>query len=127
MRDVAVVRIEQLYPFPEADYAAVIRRNIPTPREVVWCQEEPQNQGGWYQIRHHLQSRSPKEHQLLYAGRAPARCAGDGHSVRCTPSSSANWWRQRCVRSHTEEALRQTTRLKAARQGRLEPASMLRN
>ncbi len=48
------MRIEQLYPFPAEDYAAALAR-YPNAREIVWCQEEPQNQGAWYQIRHRLQ------------------------------------------------------------------------
>ena len=54
LRDVAIVRVEQLYPFPSEDYAAALR-HYPNATEVVWCQEEPQNQGAWYQIRHRLQ------------------------------------------------------------------------
>src|ERR1700738_4820843 len=54
IRDVALVRIEQLYPFPSEEYEAILNRYA-NAREVVWCQEEPQNQGAWYQIRHRLQ------------------------------------------------------------------------
>src|SRR5256885_5760835 len=54
IRDVALVRIEQLYPFPSDEYEAALNR-YPNAREIVWCQEEPQNQGAWYQIRHRLQ------------------------------------------------------------------------
>src|SRR3974390_265356 len=53
-RDVALIRIEQLYPFPGEEYQALLGR-YPNARDVVWCQEEPQNQGAWYQIRHRLQ------------------------------------------------------------------------
>ncbi|HWN39205.1 MAG TPA: 2-oxoglutarate dehydrogenase E1 component, partial [Gammaproteobacteria bacterium] len=52
--NVAIVRIEELYPFPIEEYARVIGR-YRNAKEVVWCQEEPQNQGAWYQIRHRLQ------------------------------------------------------------------------
>ena len=48
------MRIEQLYPFPIEDYQAILERYA-NAREIVWCQEEPQNQGAWYQIRHRLQ------------------------------------------------------------------------
>ena len=47
-------------------------------RDVVWCQEEPQNQGAWYQIRHRLDALSRKE--VLYAGRAPASAPATGLS-----------------------------------------------
>jgi 2-oxoglutarate dehydrogenase E1 component len=77
IRDVALLRIEQLYPFPSEAYEAALRA-YPNAREVVWCQEEPQNQGAWYQIRHRLDSssRSP----VLYAGRAPAAAPATGIS-----------------------------------------------
>ena len=52
---VAIVRLEQLYPFPSEEYEAILRKYA-NAREIVWCQEEPQNQGGWYQIRHRLQA-----------------------------------------------------------------------
>jgi 2-oxoglutarate dehydrogenase E1 component len=78
-RDVALVRIEQLYPFPAEEYEAVLRR-YPNAHELVWCQEEPQNQGAWYQIRHRLQDRAGDRHDVLYAGRAPAAAPATGLS-----------------------------------------------
>jgi 2-oxoglutarate dehydrogenase E1 component len=77
VRNVAVVRIEQLYPFPGEDYAAALAR-YPNAREVVWCQEEPQNQGAWYQIRHRLQEALGSRQQLLYSGRRPAAAPATG-------------------------------------------------
>jgi len=56
IRDVALVRVEQLYPFPSEEYEAILGRYSGA-REIVWCQEEPQNQGAWYQIRHRCRSR----------------------------------------------------------------------
>jgi 2-oxoglutarate dehydrogenase E1 component len=50
IREVAVMRVEQLYPFPESDLRGFVNE-FPNATEVVWCQEEPQNQGAWYQIR----------------------------------------------------------------------------
>jgi 2-oxoglutarate dehydrogenase E1 component len=73
---VALVRVEQLYPFPVQEMEAVLAR-YPNTREVVWCQEEPQNQGAWYQIRHRLQTLVGKR-ELLYAGRAPAAAPATG-------------------------------------------------
>jgi 2-oxoglutarate dehydrogenase E1 component len=76
-KDVALVRIEQLYPFPKLAYEAVLRR-YPQAREVVWCQEEPQNQGAWYSIRHRLEGPLQNDrHVLLYAG--PVACCGPCH------------------------------------------------
>jgi 2-oxoglutarate dehydrogenase E1 component len=68
IREVAVMRLEQLYPFPEAALRGFVEE-FPRATEVVWCQEEPQNQGAWYQIRHHLQACISERHELRYAGR----------------------------------------------------------
>jgi 2-oxoglutarate dehydrogenase E1 component len=112
LHNVAIVRIEQLYPFPIEDYAATIRK-YSNAREIVWCQEEPQNQGGWYQIRHRLQEPLSKEHQLLYAGRAPAAAPATGIAKMHAQQQQALV--DAALRStSTEETLRQTTRLKAA-------------
>jgi 2-oxoglutarate dehydrogenase E1 component len=76
--EVALVRVEQLYPFPVPEMEAVLAK-YPHAREVVWCQEEPQNQGAWYQIRHRLATLVGKR-ELLYAGRAPAAAPATGIS-----------------------------------------------
>ena len=68
---VALVRVEQLYPFPIEEYAATIER-YGNARDIVWCQEEPQNQGAWYQIRHRLHEALGPKHHLYYAGRPGA-------------------------------------------------------
>jgi len=75
--DVALVRIEQLYPFPADEFHAVVAR-YPNARQVVWCQEEPQNQGAWYQVRHRLQAGLLRGQELLYAGRAGAAAPATG-------------------------------------------------
>ena len=75
--DVALVRIEQLYPFPTEDYQTTLAR-YPNLREVVWCQEEPQNQGAWYQIRHRLEVSLTQVASVLYAGRSPAAAPATG-------------------------------------------------
>jgi 2-oxoglutarate dehydrogenase E1 component len=107
LREVALVRIEQLYPFPSEEYQAVINR-YPNLKEVVWCQEEPQNQGAWYQIRHRLQElvRRP----VLYAGRAPAAAPATGigklheHEQQGLVAAALH-------ATATEESARETTRL----------------
>ncbi len=54
LEDIAIVRIEQLYPFP-GDCLADVFQRYPHLEQVVWCQEEPRNQGAWYSQKHHLQ------------------------------------------------------------------------
>ena len=75
--DVALIRIEQLYPFPIDEYAATIQQYAHVD-EIVWCQEEPQNQGAWYQIRHRLQEPLSDSQQLFYAGRPGAAAPAGG-------------------------------------------------
>jgi 2-oxoglutarate dehydrogenase E1 component len=78
IEDVALIRIEQLYPFPAEQYAGVVY-HYPNAREIVWCQEEPQNQGAWYQIRHRLQEPLGSDHVLFYSGRAGAAAPAAGY------------------------------------------------
>ncbi len=66
--DIAIVRLEQLHPFPDMDLAKEIARYA-NADEVVWCQEEPKNQGAWYQIEHCLQAQLRDGQKLRYAGR----------------------------------------------------------
>jgi 2-oxoglutarate dehydrogenase E1 component len=77
LTDVAIIRIEELYPFPIEQYANTIQR-YPAATEIVWCQEEPQNQGAWYQIRHRLQEPLFERHDLYYAGRPGAAAPASG-------------------------------------------------
>ncbi len=66
--DVALVRVEQLHPFPETLLQETLALYTHA-TEVVWCQEEPKNQGAWFQIRHHLQACTGDDQKLLYTGR----------------------------------------------------------
>jgi 2-oxoglutarate dehydrogenase E1 component len=75
--NVALVRIEQLYPFPAQEYQAVLAR-YPNAVDIVWCQEEPQNQGAWFQIRHRLQELAGERLPVYYAGRAPGAAPATG-------------------------------------------------
>ncbi|MEM9532760.1 MAG: 2-oxoglutarate dehydrogenase E1 component, partial [Pseudomonadota bacterium] len=74
---IPVIRVEQLYPFPRALLLRFLAE-YPNLKEVVWCQEEPMNQGAWYQIKHHLQATISGNHTLLYVGRSvsPSPAAG---------------------------------------------------
>lgn len=78
IEDIAIVRLEQLYPFPEDEYAKVLG-HWKAATEVVWCQEEPQNQGAWYQIRHRLVNGLAPKQSLTYAGRAGAASTAAGY------------------------------------------------
>ena len=74
---VAIIRLEELYPFPIEDYARTLE-TYPNAIDIIWCQEEPQNQGAWYQIRHRLQKSLREEHRLFYAGRLGAAAPASG-------------------------------------------------
>ena len=80
--DSIVVRIEQLYPFPQDDLDELIVQ-YPNLRDVVWCQEEPMNQGAWYCSQHHMR-RSLAAHpnkalNLRYAGREASAAPACGY------------------------------------------------
>ncbi|MEG0968787.1 MAG: 2-oxoglutarate dehydrogenase E1 component, partial [Pseudomonas sp.] len=80
--DIAIVRIEQLYPFPEDDLVEILApyTNL---KDVVWCQEEPMNQGAWYSSQHHMRrilSRHNKELVLEYAGRDASAAPACGYA-----------------------------------------------
>ena len=70
LRHVAIVRVEQLYPFPEEEIRAILER-YPKAAEVCWAQEEPRNQGSWFFMlsRRHLAGCIHRKHKLIYAGR----------------------------------------------------------
>ncbi|UYK68329.1 2-oxoglutarate dehydrogenase E1 component [Xanthomonas sacchari] len=76
--DVAILRVEQLYPFPRELLSAELKR-YGNATDLVWCQEEPQNQGAWYQIKHHLQACLADGQSLHYAGRARSPSPAAGH------------------------------------------------
>jgi 2-oxoglutarate dehydrogenase E1 component len=77
INDVAIIRIEQLYPFPRLLLISVLAEYTEA-QSVVWCQEEPMNQGAWYQIRHHLEACTGNHHKLIYTGRAASAAPATG-------------------------------------------------
>lgn len=109
--DVAIVRIEQLYPFPTEEYAAIIAK-YENARDIVWCQEEPQNQGSWYQIRHRLQEPLSSKDQLLYSGRAPAAAPATG-IAKMHNEQQAQLVDAALRANRAEESMRHTMRLTA--------------
>jgi 2-oxoglutarate dehydrogenase E1 component len=77
-QDVAVARVEQLYPFP-VEPAARLVAEYPALEEVVWAQEEPQNMGAWRAIRHRLEEALPESVPLRYAGRPWRASPSEGY------------------------------------------------
>jgi 2-oxoglutarate dehydrogenase E1 component len=81
--DVAIIRLEQLYPFPQVALGEVLDR-YPSARDVVWLQEEPENMGAWEFMR-------PRLHELI-DGRWPLRYVGRTRSA--SPSEGSAAWHQ---------------------------------
>ena len=79
--DIAIIRVEQLYPFPHKQFAAEMKR-YPNAKEVVWCQEEPQNQGAWYQTRHYFVENMREDQKLHYAGRPSSASPAVGYAAK---------------------------------------------
>ncbi len=77
--DVAIVRVEQLYPFPHKAFAAEMKR-FPNATEVVWCQDEPQNQGAWFFVQHYIHENMNEGQKLGYAGRPASASPAVGYA-----------------------------------------------
>ncbi|MDD5577954.1 MAG: 2-oxoglutarate dehydrogenase E1 component [Methylobacter sp.] len=78
LKHVAIARIEQIYPFPTELFKAEIAR-YPNLKDFIWCQEEPKNQGVWYQSNHHFYDNLDQHIKIAYAGRAPAAAPAVGN------------------------------------------------
>ncbi|AJP43901.1 2-oxoglutarate dehydrogenase [Alteromonas australica] len=76
--DVAIIRLEQLYPFPQEECAKVVAQYSHV-TDWVWCQEEPQNQGAWYCSQHHFWQAIPDGAKLTYAGREASSSPAVGY------------------------------------------------
>ncbi|MFV7783638.1 2-oxoglutarate dehydrogenase E1 component [Shewanella marisflavi] len=76
--NIALIRVEQLYPFPHEDMAQILAQYQHV-KDFVWCQEEPQNQGAWYCSQHHFWSAIPAGAQLTYAGREASAAPACGY------------------------------------------------
>ena len=77
--DVAIVRVEQLYPFPHKAFAAELKR-YPNATEVIWCQDEPQNQGAWFYVQHYVHENMLDGQKLGYAGRPASASPAVGYA-----------------------------------------------
>jgi 2-oxoglutarate dehydrogenase E1 component len=78
LTNIALLRIEQLYPFPDSCLAAILAA-YPPKASVVWCQEEPENQGAWSFMRYNLAKILGSQRELFYAGRDAAASTATGY------------------------------------------------
>ena len=76
--DVAIIRVEQLYPFPHKAFSAELK-SFPNAVELVWVQDEPQNQGAWFQIQHNIFENLAEGQKLAYAGRPASASPAVGY------------------------------------------------
>ena len=76
---VAMVRVEQLYPFPHKAFAAELKK-FSKAADIVWCQDEPQNQGAWFFIQHNIHENMIEGQKLGYAGRAASASPAVGYA-----------------------------------------------
>ncbi len=79
--NIAILRLEQLYPFPEAEMLHLLGK-YPNLSDAIWCQEEPVNQGAWYSSQHHMRRvfhRHNKDIYLRYVGREASAAPAAGY------------------------------------------------
>lgn len=79
--DTAVIRMEQLYPFPHKAVAAELKK-YPNANEIVWCQDEPQNQGAWFFVQHFIMENMAEGQKLGYAGRPASASPAVGYYAK---------------------------------------------
>ena len=77
--DVAIIRLEQLYPFPHKALTAELKK-YPKLEEIVWCQDEPQNQGAWFFVQHNILENMSDGMKLGYAGRPASASPACGYA-----------------------------------------------
>ena len=83
IENIAIVRIEQLFPFPKERLERGLAM-YPKVTEIVWCQEEPRNQGAWYWIasRHHLETQISAKQKLLLVSRPASSSPAVGYLAK---------------------------------------------
>lgn len=79
VKDVAIIRVEQLYPFPHKAFAAEVKKYA-NATDIVWCQDEPQNQGAWFFIQHNIHENMREGQKLGYSGRAASASPAVGYA-----------------------------------------------
>ncbi len=77
--DVAIIRVEQLYPFPHKVFSTELKK-YPHATDIVWCQDEPQNQGAWFFVQHQVHENMLEGQKLGYAGRAASASPAVGYA-----------------------------------------------
>ena len=77
--DVVILRLEQLYPFPHKAFATELKK-YPNATEVVWTQDEPQNQGAWFFVQHYIHENMLEGQKLGYSGRAASASPAAGYA-----------------------------------------------
>jgi len=77
--DVAIIRLEQLYPFPHKALTAELKK-YPKLEEIIWCQDEPQNQGAWFFVQHNILENMSDGMKLAYAGRPASASPACGYA-----------------------------------------------
>jgi 2-oxoglutarate dehydrogenase E1 component len=79
--DVAILRVEQLYPFAHKAFQTELQK-YSTAREIVWVQDEPQNQGAWFYVQHHLYENMAEGQRLGYSGRVASGSPAVGYLAK---------------------------------------------
>ena len=79
VENIAIARVEQLHPFPVEELRQLLQIAYANASEVVWCQEEPQNQGSWYRIWHRLRECRSKHQKIICSSRPEAPSPAVGH------------------------------------------------
>ena len=79
LNHIAIIRLEQLYPFPYQEMGDAIA-TYPNAKQVVWCQEEPRNQGAWRATRHRVERVLNDGQELEFAGRPPSASPAVGYA-----------------------------------------------
>ncbi|OGV50299.1 MAG: hypothetical protein A3F46_04015 [Legionellales bacterium RIFCSPHIGHO2_12_FULL_42_9] len=77
---IAIIRIEQLYPFPNNDFKKIMAKFAHV-KKIIWCQEEPQNQGAWFATKHHIESCLLQDQEINYSGREFAAAPAVGNPI----------------------------------------------
>ncbi len=77
--DVVILRVAQLYPFPHKAFSTELKR-YPNATDVLWVQDEPQNQGAWFYVQHYIHENMLEGQRLAYAGRASSASPAVGYA-----------------------------------------------